>query len=121
MGSAFPLSGLSILVVEDEPLVALDIAQGLQAAGAAVLTAHTLVDGIRLASYPDLSAAVVDFGFKDGDGSTLCQRLKERGVPFLLHTGYTHVHEACSSAMVVPKPAAPEQLVSAIESLIKEG
>jgi DNA-binding response OmpR family regulator len=121
MGSDCPLTGRSILVVEDEPLIALDIAEGFRAAGAAVFTAHNLVDGLRLAGHPDLSAAVLDFGLSDGDGTALCQRLKERGIPFLLHTGYQHVHAACSTAMLVPKPAAPSQLVSAIEGLISGG
>ena len=120
MGSAGALTGHSILVVEDEPLIALDIAQGIRAAGAAVFTAHNLVDGLRLAGHADLSAAVLDFGLSDGDGTALCDRLKERGVPFVLHTGYSHVHEACRSAIIVPKPATPTQLVNAIQSLIKE-
>jgi hypothetical protein len=38
-----------------------------------------------------------------------------------LHTGYTHVHEACRSGIVVPKPAAPGQLVSVIERLLQGG
>jgi hypothetical protein len=29
-----------------------------------------------------------------------------------------HVHDACRSGIVVPKPAAPQQLVSAIETLL---
>jgi len=121
MGSAYPLTGRSILVVEDEPLIALDIEQGFRAAGAAVFMAHNLIDGMRLADHPDLSAAVLDFVFRDGDGTALCERLKARSIPFLLHTGYSHVHDACSRAMVVPKPATPSQLVSAIEGLIKDG
>jgi hypothetical protein len=56
----------------------------------------------------------------DGDGTALCDRLKERGVPFVLHTGYSHIHEACRSAIIVPKPATTAQLVNALQSLIKE-
>ena len=36
------LSGRTILVVEDEPLIALDIVDGLKAAGATVFGAHTV-------------------------------------------------------------------------------
>jgi DNA-binding response OmpR family regulator len=49
------LSGYSILIVEDEPLIALSIAQSLTSAGASVFSAHNLHDGMRLAGYPDLS------------------------------------------------------------------
>ena len=47
-------------MVDDEPLVALDIAQCLQSEGASVQTAHCLADGLRLAEHHDLSAAVLD-------------------------------------------------------------
>jgi DNA-binding response OmpR family regulator len=113
------LTGHTILVVEDEPLIALDIIEGFKAAGALVHAAHNLRDGMRLADHPDLSAAVLDFAFSDGEGSTLCQRLSERHVPFVLHSGYDHVDEVCRSGTVVPKPAPPWQLVSAVEKLLQ--
>ena len=113
------LSGCTILVVEDEPLIALDIVDGLKAAGAVVFGAHTVRDGVRFVDHPDLSAAILDFGLSDGDGTALCARLNERRVPFILHTGYTHVHEACRAGVVVPKPATPYQLVSAVEKLLR--
>lgn len=113
------LSGCTVLVVEDEPLIALDIVEAMRTAGASVLTAHRLVDGLRLAGHPDLSAAVVDFGLSDGVGTELCERLNQRGVPFVLHSGYQHVHESCRSGTVVPKPASPYELVSAVEGLVR--
>jgi DNA-binding response OmpR family regulator len=119
VASSLPLSGRSVLVVEDEPLIALDIADGLRTAGASVYCAHNLRDGLRLAMHPDLAAAVVDFGLSDGEGTALCEKLHERGVPFVLHSGYKHVSEACRSGTVVPKPAAPQQLVQTIERLLQ--
>ena len=112
------LSGRSILIVEDEPLIALDIVAGFRNAGASVITAHRLCDGLRLAGHPDLSAAVVDFGLSDGEGTALCERLKERGIPFVLHTGYQQINEACRAGVLVPKPAAPHQLVSTVVGLL---
>jgi DNA-binding response OmpR family regulator len=116
---AVALAGRTILVVEDEPLIALAIVEDFKAAGASVHTAYNLCDGLRLADHPDLSAAVLDFGLTDGEGSALCERLSERQVPFVLHTGYTQVHEACRSVIVVPKPAPAGQLVSVVESLLQ--
>ena len=91
------LAGHTILVVEDEPLIVLAIVEDFKAAGASVHTAYNLCDGLRLAAHPGLSAAVVDFGLSDGKGSALCERLHGRQVPFVLHTGYTHVYEICRS------------------------
>jgi DNA-binding response OmpR family regulator len=115
---ALPLRGRSILIVEDEPLIALDIAEGFRTAGASVLCAHNLRDGLRLAGHPGLSAAVLDFGLSDGDGTELCERLNERRIPFVLHTGYPRINEVCHGGVVIPKPAAPTELVSTIARLL---
>jgi DNA-binding response OmpR family regulator len=119
MGSISPLSGRSVLVVEDEPLIALVIVEGFEAAGACVFCAHNLRDGVRLAGHPDLDAAVVDFGLSDGESTALCERLNARGAPFVLHSGYEHVSDACRRGTVVRKPATPRQLVSTIEKLLQ--
>src|SRR6476619_5348553 len=113
-----PLAGRSILIVEDEPLIALDIAEGFRSAGASVLSAHNLQDGLRLAGHPDLSAAVLDFGLRDGEGTALCARLKDRRIPFVLHTGYQHTSEACHAGVLVPKPTAQAELVSTVARLL---
>jgi PAS domain S-box-containing protein len=58
VAGAKPLAGRSILVVEDEGLIAPDIVDRLRGAGASVLTAASLDEGLRLARRPDPSAAV---------------------------------------------------------------
>jgi CheY-like chemotaxis protein len=113
-----PLAGCSILVVEDEPLIALDIVDCFQKAGASVLSAPNLHDGLRLAGHPDLSAAVLDFGLSDGEGAALCERLTQRGIPFVLHSGYAHLPDACRAGIIVPKPATPTTLVTAMARLL---
>jgi len=115
------LAGHAVLIVEDEPLVALDIAESFRRAGASILTASKVQDGLRLAGHPDLSAAVVDYGLSDGEGTALCERLQERGIPFILHSGYTHIHEACHAGAVIPKPADPDVLVATVVRLMREG
>jgi CheY-like chemotaxis protein len=54
---ALPLAGRSILVVEDNPIIAMDVVQGLQAAGAWVSQARTLSDALCKVECPSLSAA----------------------------------------------------------------
>ena len=44
MGSAYPLTGRSILVVEDEPLISLDMAVSLEGAGAQVFSLLALAN-----------------------------------------------------------------------------
>jgi DNA-binding response OmpR family regulator len=60
-----------------------------------------------------------DFGLSDGDGTALCERLKERAIPFVLHSGYSNLDVAFRDAVLVPKPARPEVLVSAVAGLLR--
>jgi DNA-binding response OmpR family regulator len=114
-----PLAGHSVLVVEDEPLIALDVVHCFRAAGASTLIACRLDDGLRLADHPDISAAVLDFGFRD-DSSALCERPNARSIPFVLHSGYSDISaEACTKGTVVPKPAVPAELVNVVTSLLQ--
>ena len=112
------LQGRWVLVVEDQPLVALDIADSLTKAGATVLTAATLKEGLPLAEHPQLCAAILDFGLRDGDSGVLCARLAERGIPFIVYTGYDEVPAACRTGILVRKPALPEILVTAVARLL---
>lgn len=77
-------------MVEDEALVALDIAAQLRRAGHEVLGPHgdakTAIDAIAL-DPPDV--AVLDFGLRDGRTSEpIAEVLAERGIPFVFLTGF---------------------------------
>jgi len=110
--------GRWILVVEDQPLVALHLADTLMKAGASVLSAPTLQEGLRLAEHPQLSAAILDFVLGQQDCVPLCVRLTERRIPFVIHTGYAEVPAACHVGLIVPKPATPGALLSALAQIL---
>ena len=114
-----PLAGRLILVVEDEPIIALDIAQAFEAAGAAVAIKRTLRAAIHAAEDAGLSAAVLDHALGDGDSTRLCQRLQERNIPFVNYTGYSDVDRPCDEGVLVCKPASPQVLVTTVESLLR--
>src|SRR5262245_27078279 len=109
-----PLQGRLVLVVEDEPLVALEVVQSLEAAGARVITARTLATALRCAEDPDLSAAVLDHGLRDTDTSAVCSKLKERNIPFVIYSGYSHIEGDCKEGELVEKPASPQVLVATL-------
>ena len=112
------LAGRSILIVEDEPIIAVHIMDAFQKVGAVTLAARTLADAIRLVEHDGLSAAVLDFGLRDGDADAVCGRLQERAIPFVLHSGYTHGPDACRGGAIVPKPADPAVLVRTVIGLL---
>jgi DNA-binding response OmpR family regulator len=107
-----------ILVVEDQPLVALDIADSLTKAGASVLSAATLQEGLRLAEHPRLSAAILDLALGEHDCVPLCLRLSDRRIPFVIYTGYPEVPAACRAGVIIPKPAAPDALLGALAQML---
>jgi putative ABC transport system substrate-binding protein len=81
------LVGRSILVVEDEPLVCLDLTERLQRAGAIIFAASHLNNALSLAAHPDLSAGVLDFDLGNADSTAVCWKLVDRRIPFIFHTG----------------------------------
>jgi DNA-binding response OmpR family regulator len=83
------LAGRLILVCEDEPLIAIDIADAFTKAGARVVTARSLREALVAADDGALSAAILDHVLQDGDSSELCDRLKERNIPFMLYSGFS--------------------------------
>lgn len=112
------LEGRNILVVEDQPLIALDITQALEDAGAAVTTTHTLEHALILVEHDKLSGAILDHALGDGDSARLCARLKERGVPFMIYSGFSTIGGACKGAPHLAKPATEVELVTAMVGLI---
>ena len=113
------LNGRVVLVVEDETLVGLDMQDLLKDYGATVLLARNVKDALSLAETRELGAAVLDINLAGDDCSRVCQRLSERGIPFMFHTGYTDapVLTRWSAAPVVYKPAAGKSIINALTSL----
>ena len=114
------LAGRTVLIVEDEPLIALDILTTFRRAGATTVAARSLAEAHRLVEQENLSAAVLDFRLGDGDAEQLCHRLTERQVPFVLHSGYSHVGVSGGKGVSVPKPATSDTLIRAVISLLQQ-
>ena len=112
------LSGRSILIAEDEPLIAMDIAEAFKDAGATTVVTSTVHQALVLVEHDDLSAAVLDHALHDGDSSPLCQRLNERKLPFVVYSGLGKLHGACAKGAHIKKPENPQVLVSIVERLI---
>jgi DNA-binding response OmpR family regulator len=112
------LVGRVILVVEDEPLIAIDLKTMLDGAGAKVICANTR-DAAQAAERPDVSAAVLDARPGSSEHRPIARRLKQRGVPFLFYA--THPPEDVTTvrgAPLVLKPERPEEIVAAVAKLL---
>jgi hypothetical protein len=108
------LDGVTILIVEDEPLIRTDLQQIIEKAGARVLSANGAESARCLVESPDLSGAVLDWIDVD-----ICRCLTERGVPFVFYSGRAaSTFEGWQHLPVVPKRAVPEDIVAALEQLL---
>jgi DNA-binding response OmpR family regulator len=116
MGSAYPLTGRSILVVEDEPLISFEMAALFESAGAKVRQARTVAEAVDCAD--GMSAAVLDYGLGMDSVPALCTWLSERRIPFMFYTGFADVQGSYPEAVVVQKPASANALISAMAGLI---
>ena len=114
------LSGRSILVVEDEPVIALQLETQLNAAGARVYSAGRLRDALYMAEHPALSAAVLDYRLGGDNSSAVCRRLVDLGVPFVFYTGFSDAaaFSHWPEAPIVPKPVDGRELIDAVAQLL---
>jgi DNA-binding NtrC family response regulator len=112
------LKGRSLLIVEDEPLIVLDMTNTLACTRAEITSTNTLKHAMLLVEDDGLSAAILDHALPDGDSSALCARLTERGIPYMIYSGYRHIDGPCKGAPHLNKPATPAALITAVEELI---
>jgi DNA-binding NtrC family response regulator len=116
------LAGRTILIVEDETLIALDLAMTLESEGARVISASVLVDALIKCDTPGLSAVILDHKLRHDDTSAVCEKLEKLRIPFIIYSGYIELEGACGRAEIVPKPASPTALLVALSGVLtKDG
>jgi DNA-binding NtrC family response regulator len=77
-----------ILIVEDESIVALDLAMAVEDHGGRVIgPVATVAEALELIDTQPVAAAILDAILRDRDVTPLALRLVERKVPFIIHTG----------------------------------
>ena len=74
---------------------------------------------MTLADTPRLSLAILDFRLGAETSLPVAAKLYALGIPFIFHTGGgSEAARAWPQVPVVPKPAAPAQLISTLLSLV---
>jgi PleD family two-component response regulator len=80
-----PLAGRKILLIGDEPVIVLDVAQAFEEAGAHVVTARSPDAALVLLDANDWSVVVLDPELIDDHSSPLIEQLRKRDIPFVLY------------------------------------
>lgn len=116
---AADLAGKTVLIVDDEPLIALSLTVSLREMGCSVLgPAHSADAAMALIrqSPPDL--AVLDLNLAGASPVEIATALRALGVPFVYCTGYADPArriEPGHEAEVVTKPTDPAALAAALQ------
>jgi len=119
------LAGCSILVVEDEAMVALEIELALQDMGAEVVgPASRLEEALATITKASavIDAAILDVDLHGRDVFPVAEVLQSQGVPFLFHTGHGSreaLQQRFGDVPVCTKPTLTEDLLEVVESLLE--
>jgi CheY-like chemotaxis protein len=113
------LAGHRVLVVEDEQLIGLMLADVLEELGSAVLgPAATVSEAIALVEREPVTAALLDLNLRGETVYPVADRLAAAGIPFVFITGYGHSQlvRRHAGVPVLTKPFGPRQLAEMIAS-----
>ena len=115
------LNGLSILVVEDEPVIAIDTACAIvQAGGAVVGPAYSLSEAFETIANARIDAALLDINLRNEQVFRLADTLADRGVPIVFLTGaiWPVIPERHVGCRRVAKPMNPPSVIAALRATI---
>ncbi len=116
------LEGLEFLVVEDEPLIAFELADMLTEAGARVVgTPSTLNDAVNAAETLAFDAAILDGNLQGAAVDQIAEALDRRGIPFLFLSGYgpEHLPVAFNERPLLNKPFDRGHLLTILRHIVK--
>jgi CheY-like chemotaxis protein len=112
------LGGQTILVVEEQPLIALDLQRALEGAGAEVVVARNTAEGLARIKQFDFTGGVIDWRPASEDHRVVARALKQRNVRFLFYaTNPPEDVTTVRGAPILLKPARPEEVVRALALL----
>src|SRR5215211_7561990 len=96
----------TILVVEDEALIALSIETQLEDMGFHTVIATTIVQAHELLLMPDICLAVLDYKVHGEKTTSIAEVLRSRSIPFVVCSGsqFQDLATIFEGAPVVSKP-----------------
>ena len=117
------LNQQKILVVEDEIIIAMDLADILRDAGAEVVgPALAVPEALRLIDSNEVSLAVLDVQLGTDNSKSVAHRLAAADIPYVFHTGNRTaalLDGEWPRAPIVKKPVEPRILIAALLAVAK--
>jgi DNA-binding response OmpR family regulator len=112
-----------VLVVEDEAILAIDIAEQLAEAGFLVVgPAPSVAKALRLIVDVGCDIALLDVNLRDETAEPVARELRSRRTPFLFLSAVSREQLASGfrDEVLLPKPTRPAVLIAALQSSITE-
>ena len=109
-----------VLIVEDSFMLAMEVELLVEECGCApVGPVSNVADGLVIVRQTDLDAAILDINLGDERVWPVAELLHDRGVPFLLATGYSaaEVPPRFRDCLILEKPIRPAALRAGLSSL----
>lgn len=109
-----------ILIVEDDVLIAMDLALIVEEAGGAVIGPfHTVDAALEGLNSDRLDLAILDFNLGPSTSERIAARLAEMDVPTAFLTGHAshHVTGHVPSATVIEKPVSQQKIARLLQTL----
>lgn len=125
-GLTYRLAGKRILLVEDEPLVAMEMQRMLAALGCIVVgPAMRFEQALRLASEHNgrLDAVVLDYNLRGHAATPVAKLIAAQSVPIIWTTGYNELpdrHYADEASVVLRKPLGTGVLEDALRRVLSQ-
>ena len=111
------LSGLRILVAEDEPLVSMEMEDVILEHGAVPIGPFaSLAELLKAVEAGGYDVAILDVRLGREESFPAADRLQTKGVPFIFHSSHADRGDLCGAypeAALCKKPCAPERLLEA--------
>lgn len=122
MASAAP-ERPKVLVVEDEFIIALDLAETVRDLGYALEGPFPDKEKAFLAIEDELpDCAILDVFTGDGEVYPLADALTEAGVPIIFHSGHvspSEVRQRYPQAWACAKPCSPDKLIDVLQEAVE--
>lgn len=113
------LEGTRVLIVEDDPFVAMTAKMMVAGLGCVVAgTAQTLDKAQQKLGHLEIDCVMLDVNLNGSLSLGLAADLKDRGIPFLFCTAYTHPFRGFEDVPRVVKPYSESDLLRGFHAAI---
>ena len=116
------LEGKRVLIVEDEPILAMALEDILLDLGCEVVgPASRIRDALRLAADASIDAAILDINIHGEQSHPVADLLAGRGVPTMFATGYGAAHaDGYAHVPILAKPYRKHDLARLLSGLLDD-